>query len=107
LPLISRVNNGVSKKKKAIRLTFTKFSDIVCASLLLLSFSFILIYGKTLDWFDNSLMNYSLVILLLSTEYFFILETYSKRPYLDLKIFSFQNVIIALLVFCYAYGVKF
>ncbi len=87
------------KRKKAIRLTFTKFSDIVCASLLLLSFSFILIYGKTLDWFDNSLMNYSLVILLLSTGVFFILETYSKRPYLDLKIFSFQNVIIALLVF--------
>ncbi len=97
--LLVEVTMVYQKRIKPIRLTLIKFGDTVCASLLLLSFSFIFIYGKTLDWFDSPLINYSLIILFISTGVFLILEIYSKRPYLDLKIFSFRNVVIALSVF--------
>ena len=97
--LLVEVTMVYQKRIKPIRLTLIKFGDTVCASLLLLSFSFIFIYGKTLDWFDSPPINYSLIILFISTGVFLILEIYSKRPYLDLKIFSFRNVVIALSVF--------
>lgn len=82
------------------KLSFTKFADFVTASLVLLSFCFILIYGKTFDWFDSLYIRVAFIIFLLSTGIFLLLQINTKKhPYMDFKILASKNAIIALLVF--------
>lgn len=87
------------KKLKTARLPIKKVGSTILASLILLSFTFILIYGKTFDWFDNQLIIYASIIFFVSAGLFLILESQNKHPYLDFQIFSFRNVIIALSLF--------
>jgi len=89
----------VYQKKNYSKLTFNKFGDLVIASICSLSFCFILIYGKTLDWFNSYWIKLAFAIMITSFGIFFLMQVRSRKPYLDFKIFSFKNTIVALLVF--------
>jgi len=87
------------KKRKNAAMGWIHFGDMVAASFSLLSFSFILIYGKTYDWFDNSLIRLAGGIFLISTGALLFLSANSKTPYINLDIFQSRKVNTALLLF--------
>lgn len=87
------------KRKFLSKIRLKKFGDLVAASLLLLSFCFILVYGKTLDWFDHLAIRTAFAVMIVSLGLFVLLITHEKNPYLDSGIFGGRKVIIALSLF--------
>lgn len=87
------------KNPVAANLNMKRFGDMVCASLMLLSFCFMAIYGKTLDWFASDVMRLCLIVFLLSAGVFICLETNTKQSYFHIEIFRRKYVVIAVIVF--------
>lgn len=78
------------------------FGDMVCASLMLLSFCFMCIYGKTLDWFASGQMRLALAVFLVSGGLFAWLAAGTRQGYLLLEVFRRRSVRVVALVFVLA-----
>jgi len=87
------------KRLDAANFNMKKFGDMVLASILLLSLTYILIYGKTLDWFDDRTMILASSIFLVSSGAFIYLQLHSKRPYFNFRSVACRNICIAIIVF--------
>lgn len=83
----------------ASKLNMKRFGDTICASLMLLSFCFMAIYGKTLDWFANDIMCLALVVLLLSSGIFICIEANTRQGYFHFEILRRPYVMIVAVVF--------
>ena len=84
---------------------FTKCKDLVVAAVVLLSFSFVLTYGKTLGWFDNGMIRIAAAVFFISLGVFILQQANTAKPYLNLKLFASRSVIIGLSV--YIFGMAF
>lgn len=101
------ISMSYQKRLNTARLNMKKFGDTVLASLLLLSFSFVLIYGKTLDWFNSKLIMAGVCIFFISLGCFILLEFHSrKRPYFDFRTFDSREIIIAIVLFILGMGLN-
>lgn len=78
---------------------YYKTGDFTAISLFLLSVCYMLVYGKTLDWFDDVTMHIALVVALISFGMFLVVQKDSHRPYLRLSIFKRPYTLIAILLF--------
>ena len=87
------------KRVNTAHLNMKKFGDMVLASLLLMSLCYVLIYGKTLDWFDDRTIRLAVAVFLVSLGGFIFLELYSKRPYFNFRAFTGRNIVIAVVIF--------
>jgi MFS family permease len=90
--LLTLVCMEYRKGKATGRIRFTKFADTVILSLALLSLCFILVYGKTLDWFDSPLIRTARAVFLLSAGVFIFMNIYGKNHYIDLRVAYLRNV---------------
>ena len=84
---------------KKLNFNLRQFGDVIAASLMMMAGSFILIYGKTLDWFDNYYIRLAAILFLLSTAALIFIEGNLKHPYLKLGVFKQKNVIFASITF--------
>ena len=57
-----------------IPLSFSKFGNVVVFSLMCCSFIYIMVYGKVLDWYDDSTIRWATLICVVSTALFIYLE---------------------------------
>lgn len=87
------------KKPVAANLNMKRFGDTICASLILLSFCFMAIYGKTLDWFASDALCLAWVIFLVASGIFICIEANTKQSYFHFDIFRRRNVVIVAIIF--------
>lgn len=60
-------HHEISEASEKLNFNLRQFGDVIAASLMMMAGSFILIYGKTLDWFDNYYIRLAAILFLLST----------------------------------------
>ncbi|MDD6473588.1 MAG: MFS transporter [Bacteroidales bacterium] len=82
-----------------IPITFSKFGDVTMFSLMCCSFIFVMVYGKTLDWFDHPYIRLSTLIFVLSTTVFIYLEKTRRSPYFLLEAFRWRSIQGGILLF--------
>ena len=97
LTLITMAYQRRNFSYKEIR--FDKFGDLVTAAVVLLSFSFILTYGKTLAWFDSKMICAAMAIFLVSLGVFILQQVNTDKPYLNLKMFASRSVLLGLSIY--------
>ncbi len=91
----------VYEKRKFRRsdIRFTRMGDLCAASLFLLAVCYVLIYGKTYDWFDNSTIRLATGVALFMLGFFVLIQVNVKTPYFRFSVFSRRYTGIAILVF--------
>lgn len=87
------------QKGNGLWVRFYKTGDFTAVSVFLLSVCYILVYGKTLDWFDDVTMRIALIAAFISLGMFLMVQRGSFRPYLRLGIFKRTYTHIAVLMF--------
>lgn len=87
------------KRKPLPKIQVPKFADMVALSAFLLSVTFILIYGKTLDWFDSRPVRIASIVGIVSLGFTITLARTSKTPYIDFRVLSSRNLCIAIFLF--------
>ena len=89
--------------KGTYRMEWQLLPDMLLMALILCSLAYLLVYGKTLDWWDSIQMRFAMGVLLLSAATFLII-IYRKREkyYLPLNIFTYRNVSMSMLLFLLA-----
>lgn len=92
-------HHEISEASEKLNFNLRQFGDVIAASLMMMAGSFILIYGKTLDWFDNYYIRLAAILFLLSTAALIFIEGNLKHPYLKLGVFKQKNVIFASITF--------
>ena len=84
---------------------FSKCKDLIVAAITLLSFSFVLTYGKALGWFDSVMIQGATALFLISLGVLILQQTNTVSPYLNLRLFASRSVLIGLTV--YIFGMAF
>ena len=87
------------QKGNGLWVRFYKTGDFTAVSVFLLSVCYMLVYGKTLDWFDDVTMRIALIASFISLGMFLMVQRGSFRPYLRLGIFRRTYTHIAVLLF--------
>ena len=80
-------------------LSFSKFGNVVVFSAMCCSFIYIMVYGKTLDWYDDPTIRWSTVICIVSTLLFFYLEKNRQSPYFVLEALKWRSIQGGILLF--------
>ncbi len=81
------------------RLNMKRFGDSTCNALMFLSACFILIYGKTLDWFSSIEIQIAGIVFLISVGLFLIIQINTRNGYFRFGVFRKKYVITAGIVF--------
>ncbi len=79
--------------------TFSKFANVVLFSVLWCSVIYVLVYGKVLDWYDDSTIRWATVIALVSGAVFFYMEKTHRSPYFLLDVFKLRNINMGVVLF--------
>ena len=82
-----------------IPLSFSKFGNVVVFSLMCCSFIYIMVYGKVLDWYDDSTIRWATLICVVSTALFIYLEKTRQSPYFLLEAFKHRSIQGGILLF--------
>lgn len=91
------------KKTAPYKVEWKLVPDMILMTIALCCMDYMLVYGKTLDWLDSMNIRWALAILLISTGGFlYIGIRHRKYYYLPLKVFTYRNVWIAILLFLLA-----
>ena len=80
-------------------LSFSKFGNVVVFSSMCCSFIYIMVYGKTLDWYDDPTIRWSTVICIVSTLLFVYLEKTRQSPYFILEALKWRSIQGGILLF--------
>ncbi|MBO1736160.1 MAG: MFS transporter [Coprobacter sp.] len=99
--ILTEVTMKYQKRLSPAKITFSKFADMTTAAIAMLGLCYILIYGKTLDWFDNPNIRLAAYISLVSLGIFLLLQANSQKGYIKLEIFSVRKGLIACLMFMF------
>lgn len=88
------------KKTQTYKVEWKKVPDMLLMAVALCSMAYILVYGKTLDWFYSDSIHLALGLLLISCGTFLFLSLrHREESYLPLKVFSYRNVWMSMLLF--------
>ena len=74
-------------------------ADFFSASVFLMAFCYVLVYGKTFDWFDDWSICFATAVGLVSFGLFVVLQANTQSPYLRLGIFQRRYTWVAVLMF--------
>ncbi len=80
-------------------ITMSKFGNVTVFSIMLCSFAYVMVFGKTLDWFDNPTIRYSTVVCLIFTALFIYLEKTRRSPYFIMEVFQLRVINYGIMLF--------
>ena len=80
-------------------ITFSKFGNVTMFCLACLSFIYIMVYGKVLDWYDASEIRWATAICTLCTGLFIWLESSRRSPYFIIGAFRLKSIQGGILLF--------
>lgn len=90
----------IDEERKPYRMEWRKLSGMLLMGVILCSLSYILVYGKTLDWWDDKSIFWASIIFLLSSGGFLLnVSREGMSGYLPLGIFRYRNVMMSMLLF--------
>lgn len=78
---------------------FSKFGNVTIFSLMCLSFIYIMVYGKVLDWYDSDKIRWATIICVLCLGLFLYLESTRRSPYFLLDAFRWKSIQGGILLF--------
>ena len=87
-------------RKPKQQLDWGMLLDTTLMLLILVPMTFVLLFGKTLDWFSSPRITFCVGLMLVSTALFLFRTLYSN--YLNLRIFNYRNPLIATFLFLMA-----
>lgn len=88
------------KQTKTYKMEWQKVPDMLLMAVVLCSMAYILVYGKTLDWFHSDNIRTAVGLLLISCGVFLFLSLrHREDAYLPLNVFTYRNVWMSLLLF--------
>ena len=80
-------------------INFSKFGNVTVFSVMLCSFTYVMVYGKTLDWYSDKSICLSTIVCILSTIAFLYLEHTRRSPYFILDAFKVRTIIYGIILF--------
>lgn len=80
-------------------ITFSKFGNVVVFSCMVTCFIYILVYGKTLDWFDDPTIVRAALLTLLFGAIFIYLESSRRSPYFQMDLFKLRTINMGVILF--------
>lgn len=80
-------------------ITFSKFGNVVVFSCMVTCFIYILVYGKTLDWFDDPTIIRAALLTLLFGAIFIYLESSRRSPYFLMDLFKLRTINMGVILF--------
>lgn len=80
-------------------ITFSKFGNVVVFSCMVTYFIYILVYGKTLDWFDDPTIVRAALLTLLFGAIFIYLESSRRSPYFLMDLFKLRTINMGVILF--------
>lgn len=80
-------------------ITFSKFGNVVIFSIMMCSFIYVMVYGKTLDWFDDRSICTATVLTVIFGALFIYMEASRRSPYLLLDTFKLRSIQYGILLF--------
>lgn len=80
-------------------ITFSKFGNVVVFSCMVTCFIYILVYGKTLDWFDDPTIVRAALLTLLFGAIFIYLESSRRSPYFLMDLFKLRTINMGVILF--------
>lgn len=88
------------KKTQKYKVEWKKVPDMLLMAVALCCMAYILVYGKALDWFYSDSIRLAVGLMLISCGTFLFLSLrYGEEAYLPLKIFTYRNVWLSILLF--------
>ena len=84
---------------KRLKINFKKFGNVVIFCLTWLSFVYVLVYGKTLDWYDDPTICWATFFAVVFGGMFIYLESTHRSPYFVLEIFKLRTIRVAVLLY--------
>lgn len=78
---------------------FRKFGNVVIFSAMVTCIIYVLIYGKTLDWYSDSTIIYSTVLAIVFGAIFFYMEYNGSSPYFLMEIFRLRTIWMGIILF--------
>ncbi len=82
-----------------IPITWSKFGNVTVFSLMCLSFTYIMVYGKVLDWYDSPNIQWATMMCISCVGLFIWQENTRENPYFILRVFRLKSVQGAILLF--------
>lgn len=79
-------------RSKHVPLSFSKFGNVVIFCLMMSSFIYVCVYGKTYDWYDDASIRLATVLFLVTLPIFIYLEKTRRSPYFLLETFKLRTV---------------
>ena len=80
-------------------ITFSKFGNVVVFSCMVTCFIYILVYGKTLDWFDDPTIVRAALLTLLFGAIFIYLESSRRSPFFLMDLFKLRTINMGVILF--------
>ena len=80
-------------------ITMSKFGNVTVFSVMLCSFIYVMVFGKTLDWYHDDTIRLATVIGIIFTALFIYLEKSRKSPYFLLEAFSVRTIVYGIILF--------
>lgn len=80
-------------------ITFSKFGNVVVFCCMVTCFIYILVYGKTLDWFDDPTIIRAALLTLLFGAIFIYLESSRRSPYFLMDLFKLRTINMGVILF--------
>lgn len=80
-------------------ITFSKFGNVVVFNCMVTCFIYILVYGKTLDWFDDPTIVRAALLTLLFGAIFIYLESSRRSPYFLMDLFKLRTINMGVILF--------
>ena len=80
-------------------ITMSKFGNITVFSVMMCSFIYVMVFGKTLDWYHDDTIRLATVIGIIFTALFIYLEKSRKSPYFLLEAFSVRTIVYGIILF--------
>ncbi len=82
------------------KVEWKKVPDMMAMAVVLCCMTYILVYGKTMDWFSSKSICWVIGLFLVSSGLFLLLSLRQQdEPYLPLKTFTYRNVWMSMLLF--------
>lgn len=91
------------EKRERYRIEWRKVPELILMTIFLCSMAYVLVFGKTLDWFDSKPICVAAAVMLISAGIFiFVSVRNGEDAYLPLGIFRYRNIWMSVLLFMVA-----
>lgn len=88
------------ENRHAYRIEWRKVPELLLMTVFLCCMAYVLVFGKTLDWFDSQNICLATASMLISAGFFLLFSLHNgEDSYLPLKVFSYRNIWMSILLF--------